>query len=44
MKDGCNEEGDEENLKEDNEILKELLRKATGKDQLEIKVEKLKND
>ena len=38
------EEGDEEKLKEDTETLKELFRKATGKDQLEVKVEKLKND
>jgi molecular chaperone HtpG len=37
-------EGDEEKLKEDTETLKELFRKATGKDQLEVKVEKLKND
>ena len=38
------EEGDEKKLKEDTETLKELFRKATGKDQLEVKVEKLKND
>ncbi len=44
LTDAFKEEGDEEKLKEDTEILKELFRKATGKDQLEVKVEKLKND
>ncbi len=38
------EEGDEEKLKEDTEVLKELFRKATGSEQLEVKVEKLKNE
>lgn len=38
------EEGDEEKLKEDTETLKELFRKATGSEQLEVKVEKLKNE
>ncbi len=44
MTDAFKEEGDEEKLKEDTETLKELFRKATGKDQLEVKVAKLKND
>lgn len=44
LMDAFKEEGDEEKLKEDTETLKELFRKATGKDQLEVKVEKLKND
>ncbi len=38
------EEGDEEALKEEEETLKELFKKATGKDTLEVKVEKLKNE
>lgn len=42
LTDAFKEEGDEEKLKEDTETLKELFRKATGKDQLEVKVEKLK--
>ena len=44
LTDAFKEEGDEEKLKEDTETLKELFSKATGKDQLEVKVEKLKND
>ena len=44
LTDAFKEEGDEKKLKEDTETLKELFRKATGKDQLEVKVEKLKND
>ncbi len=44
LTDAFKEEVDEEKLKEDTETLKELFRKATGKDQLEVKVEKLKND
>lgn len=44
LTDAFKEEGDEEKLKEDTETLKELFRKATGKDQLEVKVEKMKND
>ena len=40
LTDAFKEEGDEEKLKEDTETLKELFRKATGKDQLEVKVEK----
>ena len=44
LTDAFKEEGDEEKLKEDTETLKGLFRKATGKDQLEVKVEKLKND
>ena len=44
LTDAFKEEGDEEKLKEDTETLKELFRKATGKDHLEVKVEKLKND
>ena len=44
LTDAFKEEGDEEKLKEDTETLKELFRKAIGKDQLEVKVEKLKND
>lgn len=44
LTDAFKEEGDEEKLKEDTETLKELFRKATGKGQLEVKVEKLKND
>jgi molecular chaperone HtpG len=44
LTDAFKEEGDEEKLKEDTETLKKLFRKATGKDQLEVKVEKLKND
>ena len=38
LTDAFKEEGDEEKLKEDTETLKELFRKATGKDQLEVKV------
>lgn len=38
------EEGDEEQLKADTDTLRELFRKATGKEQLEVKVEKLKNN
>ncbi len=38
------EEGDEEQLKEETELLTEIFKKATGRDNLEIKVEKLKND
>ena len=38
------EEGDEEQLKEQTELLTEIFKKATGRDNLEIKVEKLKND
>ena len=38
------EEGDEDKLKEETETLTELFRKATGKENLEVKVEKLKND
>lgn len=37
------EEGDEEQLKADTDTLKEMFQKATGKEQLEVKVEKLKN-
>ena len=38
------EEGDAEQLKEETETLTEIFKKATGKDNLEVKVEKLKND
>ncbi len=38
------EEGDEERLKEETELLTDIFKKATGRDNLEIKVEKLKND
>ena len=38
------EEGDAEQLEKDTETLKELFRKATGREQLEVKVESLKND
>ncbi len=38
------EEGDEEQLKEETELLTEIFKKATGRDNLEIKAEKLKND
>ncbi len=38
------EEGDEEQLKEETELLTDIFKKATGRDNLEIKVEKLKND
>ena len=44
LTDAFKEEGDEEKLKEDTETLKELFRKATGKDQLEVKVHKMKED
>lgn len=38
------EEGDAEQLEKDTETLKDLFRKATGREQLEVKVESLKND
>ena len=38
------EAGDEDKLKEDTETLEKLFRKATGKEQLAVKVEMLKND
>ena len=38
------EEADEETLKEQTESLSELFKKALGKEQLEVKVEKLKNE
>ena len=38
------EEGDAEQLKAETETLTEIFKKATGKDNLEVKVEKLKND
>ncbi len=38
------EDGDEEKLKEETETLKELFKKATGKENLEVKVERLKNE
>lgn len=38
------DEGDAEQLEKDTETLKELFRKATGREQLEVKVESLKND
>ncbi len=38
------EEGDEEQLKEETETLTEIFKKATGRDNLEVKVEKLKNE
>ena len=38
------EEGDEDKLKEETEVLQEIFRKATGKENLEVKVEKLKNE
>lgn len=44
LTDDFREEGDEEKLKEDTETLKKLFQKATGKEKLEVKVEKLKND
>lgn len=44
LTDEFKEEGDEEQLKADTDTLKELFRKATGKEQLEVKVEMLKND
>lgn len=44
LTDAFKEEGDEEQLKADTDTLKELFRKATGKEQLEVKVEMLKND
>ena len=44
LTDAFREEGDEDKLKEDTETLKKLFQKATGKEQLEVKVEKLKND
>lgn len=38
------DEGDAKQLEKDTETLKELFRKATGREQLEVKVESLKND
>lgn len=38
------DEGDAEQLEKDTETLKDLFRKATGREQLEVKVESLKND
>ena len=38
------EESDEEELKKQTEELTELFKKALGKEQLEVKVQKLKND
>ena len=38
------EEGDEEQLKEETDTLQELFRKVLGKDQLEVSVEKLKDE
>ncbi len=38
------DEGDAEQLKADTETLKEMFTKATGKEQLEVKVENLKNE
>ena len=38
------DEADEESLKEQTETLTEIFRKALGKEQLEVKVEKLKNE
>ena len=44
LTDAFREEGDEEQLKEETETLKKLFQKATGKEQLEVKVEKLKDE
>lgn len=40
----CKEETNEEELKEQTDILTELFKKALGKETLEVKVEKLKNE
>lgn len=40
----CKEETNEEELKEQTELLTELFKKALGKETLEVKVEKLKNE
>ncbi|HIR76385.1 MAG TPA: molecular chaperone HtpG, partial [Candidatus Choladousia intestinipullorum] len=42
--DSAKEESDAENLKETADTLTEVFRKALGKDKLEVKVEKLKNE
>lgn len=44
LTDAFTEEGDEEQLKADTETLEKLFRKATGKEQLTVKVEMLKNE
>ena len=44
LTDDFKEEGDEKQLKKDTETLQKLFRKATGKEQLEVKVEMLKNE
>lgn len=44
LTDTMTEEADEETLKQQTETLSELFKKALGKDKLEVKVEKLKNE
>ena len=44
MTDSVKEETSEDELKETTETLTEVFRKALGKDKLEVKVEKLKNE
>ena len=44
LTDAFTEEGDKEQLKADTETLEKLFRKATGKEQLTVKVEMLKNE
>lgn len=44
LTDDFKEEGDEKQLKKDTDTLQKLFRKATGKEQLEVKVEMLKNE
>ena len=44
LTDTMTEEVDEDTLKEQTETLSEIFKKALGKEQLEVKVEKLKND
>ncbi|MCR5691130.1 MAG: molecular chaperone HtpG [Eubacterium sp.] len=44
LTDDFKDEASEEELKEETETLKELFKKATGKENLEVKVEKLKDE
>ncbi len=44
LTDAFKEEGDKETLEKETETLKKLFQKATGKDSLEVKVERLKDE
>jgi len=44
LTDSMKEEGDEETLKADTEVLSEIFKKAVGKERLTVKVEKLKDE